>query len=431
MRESVLFWLICAFFLSLYLPEMPVVSNILVAAMTVHLLLFCQRVPIKDLLKNRPAVFFALVFGVAQVLSAAFSMNHTLAFTLLVRRSPLIIFPLGIGLAVIRQELRNRIFVAWCLITTLTTIACLCSAFYRYRLTDDTQWLYDDNFTRLIHWQSSYFAMCVNLTLFTLAYFLWRKMAGLRYRVLIYGSIGVLLACQYLLASRVALIVLYTALVVLAVGEGVRTRRYGLAAIRVVGVMAVLGVLRLAFPKTQNRFRELQYTGFNYASSGRESHFNMPVTPDQWNGANIRLAIWKCGLQVAKRHWLTGIPLAEKQDSLNAEYKAQGFEFAYHGHRNTHNTYLDVLINTGVIGLAAFLLGWVVLPLLACMRGRDGLGAFVIITFAAAIASETYIDRSLGCILLGFFIGFVNACEQPEQHGIERKLKLSAVVVKV
>ena len=407
MKEKILYWLCFAFFLSIFLKDMPVVSNILIAALTVYSVFFLPRAP----LRMRPAIILAFVFGALQVLSAVFSTNHPAAMLLLVRRTPLVVFPLGIGLIAIRRELRDRILLAWCYVITLTAFACLLQALNHVRLTGDAQWLYDDNFTVLIGWQSTYFAIAVNIALFSLLYVLWKKAYVFRYRVPVYVMIGFLLVCHYLLASRTALIVLYASLVVLAVAEGVRLRGYRLAALRVAGVLALLGMLRLAFPKTANRFRELQYTGYHYSNEGAESHFNMPVTADQWNGANIRLAIWQCSWKLAERHLLTGIPLGEKQDSLTAEYKAQGFDFAYQRRRNTHSTYLDVLINTGVFGVVLFVFAWVAFPLLTRFRTADGLGLFVVITIAAAMVTENWADRMVGCVLLGFFISFVNACE--------------------
>ena len=74
-----------------------------------------------------------------------------------------------------------------------------------------------------------------------------------------------------------------------------------------------------------------------------------------------------------------------------------------------HNTYLDVLCNLGIVGLCIFLLGYLVFPLAGCYKGRDGLGIFIILSFAVAMVPETWLDRSVGCIMLGFFFSLVSA----------------------
>ena len=90
-------------------------------------------------------------------------------------------------------------------------------------------------------------------------------------------------------------------------------------------------------------------------------------------------------------------------------YKQKQFDYAVESRRNLHNTYLDVLVNTGVIGLAVFLLGYLFYPLAGCYKARDGLGIFIIFSFAVAMAPETWLDRSVGCIMLGFFFSLVSA----------------------
>jgi hypothetical protein len=70
-----------------------------------------------------------------------------------------------------------------------------------------------------------------------------------------------------------------------------------------------------------------------------------------------------------------------------------------------------VLCTIGVIGLGVFLLGYLVFPLLACYRFWDAMGLVFILTFAAAMITENYMDGSYGCILLGYFLSFLASCK--------------------
>ncbi len=74
-----------------------------------------------------------------------------------------------------------------------------------------------------------------------------------------------------------------------------------------------------------------------------------------------------------------------------------------------HNTYLDVLSSFGVIGLIIFLFGFIILPLRACFIYKDLFGALIIAGFSVSLITETYIDRTIGCVLLAFFISFVTS----------------------
>jgi len=79
-----------------------------------------------------------------------------------------------------------------------------------------------------------------------------------------------------------------------------------------------------------------------------------------------------------------------------------------------HNTYLDVLCTFGIIGLIIFLLGFIIYPAIACYKTNDALGGFILISFAISLFTETYIDKSVGCILLGFFISFIISTKKEE-----------------
>jgi O-antigen ligase len=174
--------------------------------------------------------------------------------------------------------------------------------------------------------------------------------------------------------------------------------------------------IMLLFPKTVNRFHELQYTDYDFRSHGRESHYNMPVTEDQWNGANIRLALWNCGLDLARRHWLTGIPLGDKDSALQDEYRSRDFDFAYRHKRNLHSTYLDVLVNTGIPGLVVFLLACFFLPLARAIKQKSTIAIAITIAIAMAIFTENWLDQSQGCVLLGFWLSFIPAAYPYRLH---------------
>jgi O-antigen ligase len=160
-------------------------------------------------------------------------------------------------------------------------------------------------------------------------------------------------------------------------------------------------------PKTMNRFRELEYPSYSFTRVAPESHYNGTLTPDQWNGANIRLAIWKCGWEVTQKHWLTGVHLGDKQDSLMGMYKKNGFTFALERNRNMHNNYLDIFCAFGVVGIVVFLIGYLVIPLWKAAKTRDMLGLALLLAMGVSMAVESYFDRSLGCMVMGFFFSFI------------------------
>jgi len=414
-RENIFATLLSLFFISLYLPDMPVVINIVIAA----IFLFCfsigsLRTRVYYLI-HRPALMLMLLFCALQVFSAALSADRHEALAMLVKRSPLAIFPLSLGSILISTSFRRRMLLVYAAVTTLAALFCLGWSVCRAWRLHDTQWLYDDSLTVVIDRQSSYVAWMVTMAIFCYVDALGMPGLNRNGKVTIYMGMGFLLFFHYLLASRAALIFLFLVGMAYMVYR-LRSRGDKLRFLaRVAAGVVLYAAAAIAFPKTLHRFRELQYTDYDFQSRGRESHYNMPVTKDQWNGANTRLAIWTCGLAVARRHWLAGVPLGDKEAVLLAEYRARGFAFAYQDKhkRDPHNSYLDVLINTGIPGVLLFVLAFVILPLTMAIERKDVLAIAIIAAVATAMLSETWLDRQLGCILLGFWLSLLAASYSP------------------
>lgn len=409
LKEKILYFGIGVFFISFLLPDMPVINNIVIGGIVLNCFLYNSLAEKKRLLWERKEIALMILFYGFHIVSALFSTDRQEALEMLVLRVPLLAFPLSLGLISIREELKDRILLFFSVIITVTALVCFFYAFRQYQLTGDSGFLYDDSLTAAIRKQSIYIALLVNLTLFSYIYLLIKQSFKIKYPALVYLAVTFLLIFHFMLASRIAIITLYTGLFVFAAVYILKKKKYLEGATLVMGLFIGAILLVKFFPKTLNRFRELNYTGYRFNSHAVESHYNMQLTAEQWNGANIRLAVWNCGWELAGRHWLTGVPLGDKEAKLMEVYKSRQFDFAWQSRRNMHSTYLDVLCNFGVIGLGIFLLAYLFFPLRTCYRAKDGLGAFMILTFGAAMITETYPDRSIGCLFLGFFLCFLAA----------------------
>jgi len=407
-KEKILYWLLSAFFVSLFLPEMPVINNAFIIAVVLHSCFFNTMGEKGRLLKARKEILLMIVFYLLHLISAFLSVNRDEAMVMLVRRLPLLIFPLCIGTLYIREELKDRILLSYCFFTTVAAVTCFIYSLYEYRMSGDAGYLFSDRLTTAIGRESVYIGMVVNLAIFTYVYLLQKQSFAIEYKGLVLLSIVFLLVFHYLLASHIAILTLYAGFLVFAAWFGIKKKRYMRGGILVVLLLAAAVLFLKFFPgRTVEAFKELSNTNYAYSNPG--SPGNAPQQPDQWNGTNIRLAMWKCGWEMMEGHWLTGVPLGDKQDRLVDVYRQRGFNYAVESRRNMHNTYLDVLVNLGVIGLIVFLLAYLVLPLAGSYRAKDGLGIFIILSFAIAMVPETWLDRSVGCIMLGFFSSLVSA----------------------
>jgi O-antigen ligase len=229
----------------------------------------------------------------------------------------------------------------------------------------------------------------------------------------VYVSLFILLVANFLLASRISIISLYGSIILVAVWQAIQKKKLMHLGLIVVGMVTTGFLLVYFFPKTVNRFRELKYTSYKYTDMGVEAHFNMNAGDYQWNGANIRLAVWSCGWDVVKQHPVFGVQVGDKLSSMMEAYKARHFDFAYNSHRNMHNNYLDILVAFGFVGLLLFVWSFLFEPLRHCIRAKDFFGIFVIAGFMLSFIPETYFDRSMGNMMFAFFISFIVSYRKP------------------
>jgi O-antigen ligase len=406
-KEKILYSLIALFFITFYLPTMPVINNIFIALIFAYSFFYNSIKNKTELLKQRRAVLLMILFYVLHLASTIFSVNKEEAVTMLGIRIPLLMFPISIGLIYIRQELKERILLLYSFILTIAAIICFISASIVAHHRHETAFLYNDSLSEVIGKQSIYFALMVNLAIFSYAYLLIKNSKTIFYKASVYFAIFFLLIINFLLASRIAIADMYISLLVFAVFYIIKKRKYLEGATLIMGLLIGCFLLLKFFPKTINRFKELSYTDYKFNGHGVESHYNMAITADQWNGANIRLAVWSCGWQLAKQYPIFGAQLGDKKGKMMDIYREKQFDFALKTERNMHNNYLDVLCTFGITGLILFLFAYFIVPIITCYRSNDFLGIFIVTAFAFALFSETYLDRSIGCVLITFFSSFI------------------------
>ncbi|MDE3250464.1 MAG: O-antigen ligase family protein [Bacteroidota bacterium] len=406
-REKWLYYLLLFFFMALFVPGITWLYNAAMWLIFLYSFRFSTVAEKWAALRSRKGLQWLLLFFTINLISGFFSHNRQESLSWIGIRISLLVFPFALGTIQIRPAFFLFIIRSFSGVIASVAGITLLIALGRALLSQDPSLLYNDNLTSIYELQSVYFALLVNLALIGYAW-LWAQRRLVVNSVTI-TAILVLFVVQCLLASRISLIFLGLAVIGFGAYWAYTNQQWK----RVFLVFALLAasvvVFFFFFPKTLNRFRELGYAHFNYHSTARESHFNSELTAAQWNGANIRLAIWESSAPVIKRHWLFGVGIGDKMDSLLSRYKTVGFDFGIRTRRNMHNTYLDLLFTMGTIGLFVFLLAFAIHPLSQAWRYRDGWIAAVTICFLFAMFPETYPDRTIGNTYLSFFAALIVA----------------------
>lgn len=411
-KEKLLYWLVLFLFISFFIPRMPVITNSLLGILV--LLSFGSH-SLKDkigLLKTRPYILLLLSYYLLHLLSLFWSNDKAEAVTQLEIRLPILLLPLAIGTMIIPTQLKHRIVYAIAIVTTAVALISLGLSFSQYSATGNSGYLYNDSLTVHFGLQSIYVAMLVNLSIVGFIFLLAKKPSFITIPGLLYLFLVLLFGYHFLLASRSAMLLLYGGLFLFAVYYIIQKRKYLEGVTLILGMCIGAFILFKFFPKTVQRFKELTYTSYDYSSKAAESHYDMQLNSDQWNGANTRLALWSCGWEAAKSNLLTGVGIGDRVQAVNEVYKARNFTMAIETKKNVHNSYLDALLTFGASGLLLFLFGFVVLPLYDVVKRGNMFDLFVVTAFVVSMIFEVYLGRSIGCMLAGFFYALIAATKK-------------------
>lgn len=356
--------------------------------------------------QHRYSFLFIFLFLAYVVVSFLLS-DQTDGFRSLRIRMPLFVFPLIFFFLSYSREKRDSLLLKMAVITTIFCFVSLNYAIFQAINKQDNAWLYNDALSFFIKQQSIYTALLVNLSIYIFSYFLLTRYKSNSYKFLLIIAIAFLFIISYLLASRIMMIQLYGTVILLLFFFIYKKKKWLQGIGLLTGMIVTVLLVFLLFPKTFNRFKELGFTGYRYDNTAQESHYGGVLTEEQWNGANFRIAAWKCGWELFAQHPVTGVGIGDKTSQLNELYREKKFWFAIDTGKNVHNNYLDILYSMGLIGLLLFVTGWFILPAYFFIKQKDYLAFLISFTFACAMITEVYFDRSLGAILFGLFIPFL------------------------
>lgn len=407
-NENIFLGIFSLFIISFLLPVSPVLNNIFLWSLVIYCFITPPFSETIRTIRGSPVLLLISGFFLLHLASALTSSDIKEAGEMILLRAPLFFVPFSIGTFKFSQRLKHKMLALYSLAVLTASILCLGNAIRLFVIFHDASYLYNDWLSDVIGIQSVYFSQIVTLAIISITYLTVYEKAFHDRKIMAITSIVFLMLVQFLLASRVQLIFFYLSLLILLVYYFAFKQGRMTQTIIVLFAVAVIGLTIMnAFPKTVNRFNDLRYPKYAYASRGVQSHYNMPVTSEQWNSLNLRLAIWNCGWELFKQRPFNGYPLGDKRVELRNSYKQKNFVFAYERNFNMHNTYLDVIMTFGLLGIIIFLMGYFVLPILYCISNRDVFNLMIIVSFFFSLITETYIDRRIGCILMGLFFALV------------------------
>ena len=117
-----------------------------------------------------------------------------------------------------------------------------------------------------------------------------------------------------------------------------------------------------------------------------------------------RYGIYKCSLETFNEKWLLGFGVGDTQNALTSCY-TKSSEVLVKGQYNSHNQYLGILLNVGIIGFLFFIITMFI-NLKLFYTKKDFLAFCLILMYLLFMLTENILDRQNGVILFSFFLNY-------------------------
>lgn len=163
----------------------------------------------------------------------------------------------------------------------------------------------------------------------------------------------------------------------------------GRGKIKIIMVLIAILLLILLIPKQNNRFYEL---------IDKQSFEKI----DPNNSTNVRFHIFKASVQLIKESPIFGYGIGDVQNELDKKYISMGLNLP-RGKFNSHNQYLFICLNSGLVGLIIFLSSMAYIIAVAFLK-KDYFFLGVVLFFLVAFLFENILSRQSGVILFSFLI---------------------------
>jgi O-antigen ligase len=184
-----------------------------------------------------------------------------------------------------------------------------------------------------------------------------------------------------------------------------RSARKKFTTLSIIGFIALSVIILFTPNPISNRFKDVTQTDFTLLEKEK---FNPGI---YFNGLQFRLLQWKFVSEILteKKAWLTGVSPGDAQDQLNQKYIAKDMytgtvergDKGFMGY-NTHNEFLEALLQTGIIGGLIFLLICWSLIKMAWQRKKAEL-SFVTLLLLIYSFSESVFETQYSLLIFIFF----------------------------
>lgn len=124
--------------------------------------------------------------------------------------------------------------------------------------------------------------------------------------------------------------------------------------------------------------------------------------------SDIRLWLWKSGLEVLQDNLWFGVGTGDVDDALHQKYVENNIELAKEHNYNAHNQYFDTALKLGMVGLT-LLMFWIVYTLYITAKRTQFLFFYFMLIFATNFMFEVMLNSIAGVSFFAFFYSLLYA----------------------
>ncbi len=119
-----------------------------------------------------------------------------------------------------------------------------------------------------------------------------------------------------------------------------------------------------------------------------------------------RINIWRSAFGVIKNNFIVGVGTGDASSELKKEFLKRGYIEGYYDNMNSHNQYIEILLESGIIGLIIFLSFQIYMIYIAISDRNLIYGLFIVMSIVF-FSFETILNRLAGITFYPFFSFFL------------------------
>ena len=405
--EPFIFWLYVIFLFST-ICSIRALTSISLASILV-LGLINNKIETGSLLGNQKINLFfisCVLFYLIQAAGLIYTHDQHLTIRHLEAKSALVIIPMALSFnGYLTNAFRQRVMKYYCFIMVGAITYCLVYAILKYQSSADNSIFFYHNLVAPVLRHAIQFSIFLLRGLVFLLESLNKKEDLINRRIQ-YGMIMYFIFFLFLLSSK--LVIIYTIVYLLFYCiRAARTNAHARLRILITLVicLAAVSTLLVTHNPISRRFYEIVTGDVGVI---REKSFH---PGNYFNGLQFRLLQWRFVREILNEDhaWLIGVSAGDAQAAIDKKYieanmyvgNAAKKDHGFLGY-NTHNQFLESVLQSGIPGLLVFVLICLAMILMIIRRKNAELTAVIILLLAYSF-NESVFETQYGLILFTFF----------------------------